>query len=98
VNWLLSMLQAAVRHQNETKSARTTARAISFSKTLAVAVSISPRNNTTSHTARFLTGDGFSRSLSHELRVVALARPHAVNRFLLELHHGWRRERPSRRA
>ena len=39
-----------------TKRARTTARAISFSKNpIAVAVSISPRNRTTSHPARFFT-------------------------------------------
>ena len=36
-------------------------------------------------------GSGFSSTLS-QLRVVALAGTHAVNRFLLELHHCWRRE------
>ena len=41
---------------NGTNSANTTALAISFSKNpIAVAVSISPRNNTTSHPARFLS-------------------------------------------
>src|SRR5262245_26399706 len=45
-----------------------------------------------------VAGDAFSCSLSHELRMLALAGSHAVNRVLLELHHGWRRERPSRRA
>ena len=40
---------------NGTNNARTTALAISFSKKpIAVAVSISPRNSTTSHPARFL--------------------------------------------
>src|SRR5437762_6784734 len=29
-----------------------------------------------------IADDGFSRTLSHEFRVVALAGPHAVNRFL----------------
>lgn len=43
-------------------------------------------------------GDGVSCPLRHELRMLPLAGPHAVNRFLFELHHGWRRERPSRRA
>jgi hypothetical protein len=39
-----------------TKSASTTARSISFSKyPMAVAVSISPRNNADSHPARFFT-------------------------------------------
>src|SRR5437773_9495919 len=36
-----------------------------------------------------VSGDSFSRTLGYELGVVALARTHAVNRFLLELHHGW---------
>src|SRR4030095_5328095 len=45
-----------------------------------------------------VAGDGVSRTLTHELPVVALAGPHPVNRFLLELHYCRRGERPSRRS
>src|SRR5690348_6099213 len=42
--------------------------------------------------------DGFSRPLTNELRMLALAGPHPFNRFSLELHHCRCRERPPWRA